>query len=435
MQTPLKSGTRLDAYEIRGVLGTGGFGVTYEAVEPELERRVAIKEYFPESLASRESNGTTVVADGDYESYTWGLTRFLDEARTLARFKNLHIVHVNRYLEANGTAYLVMDYEDGHPLSAVLKKRRVGERAVRKLMVPILKGLRAVHAQNFLHRDIKPGNIFLRRDGPPLLIDFGAARQALQQRAAAAMTVILTPGYAPLEQYGEGQEQQGPWTDLYALGATLFHCLTGRAPRDAAWRVQAAAHGAPDSIREALCPPTPLCSPEMVELLCWMLRPFAQDRPQSCDQVAAALYEMSRNPARATVGGSNPLTLTDVPTMHAPSIGQTTPPTAASVSSAAAPAPTTGTQTPLPPAQAPAHPPVQPVVAVPPAPQPAATAVSPSDVLAAEQALTDHLGPIAKVLVKKAANSVGSRAEFIGRLADEIDDSHARQEFISSLER
>jgi serine/threonine protein kinase len=142
----------------------------------------------------------------------------------------------------------------------VLKKRRVGERSVCKLMVPILKGLKAVHEQKFLRRDIKPGNIFIRREGPSLLIDLGAARPALQQKAASAMTVILTPGYAPLEQFGESEDQQGPWTDLYAFGATLFHCLTGRPPRDAAWRIQASAHVVPDPIREALNPSTPLCS-------------------------------------------------------------------------------------------------------------------------------------------------------------------------------
>jgi hypothetical protein len=153
-----------------------------------------------------------------------------------------------------------------------------------------------------------------------------------------------------------------------------------------------------------LCSPTPLCSPEMVELLCWMLRPFAKDRPQSCDQVAAALYQMSRTPARTTVGDTQVGKISSnaqAPTMHVPSTYQTAPP------GEVAPA------------------------------QPAATAavISDDDALVAEKALTEHMGPIAKVLVKKAANNAASKTDFIERLADDIDDPQARQEFISSLKR
>jgi len=244
------------------------------------------------------------------------------------------------------------------------------------------------------------------------------------------MTVILTPGYAPLEQYGESEDQQGPWTDLYAFGATLFHCLTGRPPRDAAWRIQASAHGVPDSIREALNPPTPLCSPEMVDLLCWMLMPLAKDRPQNCDQVAVRLYEMSKSPAGATIGGnmrSNPghaissATLSEVPRTeqahpesryYADGAGPATrfPTTSSNTDRASSGVPSTSSA-------------------------PSASSIAPADAAAVEHALTEHLGPIARVLVKKAIAKATSRQDFVDGLAAEIDDISDREHFLAALKK
>jgi serine/threonine protein kinase len=226
MSSPYKQalpvGTRLESYEIRAVLGVGGFGITYRAYDHQLECDRAVKEYLPAMFAVREPDGTTVTpkSGDDAESYEYGLRRFLDEARTLARFHEPNIVRVLRFIEAHHTAYFVMDYEEGEPLHVRLKREcRLGEADIRDIVVPILRSLRVVHAEKFLHRDIKPANIYLRRDGSPVLLDFGSARRALEEHGRS-LTGMVTPGYAPIEQY-LANERQGPWTELYALGSTL----------------------------------------------------------------------------------------------------------------------------------------------------------------------------------------------------------------------
>jgi predicted alpha/beta-hydrolase family hydrolase len=286
----LAIGSRLESYEIRDVLGVGGFGITYKGYDHSLHCDVAIKEYLPHGLALRTPDGTTVVpkSKNDEKYYEYGLKRFLDEARILAKFKERAIVRVSRFLEANGTAYLVMDYEDGESLAEYLNRSGVlNEGEIRAVLVPILEGLRAVHDKDVLHRDIKPGNIFLRRDGPPVLLDFGAARQALGEQTRT-MTGIVTPGYAPFEQYG-ALGRQGPWTDLYALGATLYHCATGRAPVEAPDRIAALQEGAPDPMKPAREAGAGRCAPELLAVIDWMLAPNARDRPQSADEALARL--------------------------------------------------------------------------------------------------------------------------------------------------
>src|SRR5712692_4493929 len=195
----LPVGSHIESYEIAGVLGIGGFGITYKGYDHSLHCDVAIKEYLPHGLAFRTGDGTTVIpkSDNDKKSYDYGLKRFLEEARILAKFKERSIVRVSRFLEINGTAYLIMDYEDGESLAEYLQKSGVlMEAEIRAIILPILEGLSAVHEKDFLHRDIKPGNIYLRKDGPPVLLDFGAARQALSERTQA-LTGMVTPGYAP----------------------------------------------------------------------------------------------------------------------------------------------------------------------------------------------------------------------------------------------
>ena len=198
-------GTFVDAFEVRGLLGSGSYGITYKAYDRDLQRKVAIKEYFPSGLAMRGSDATSIEPStrSETESFEFGLRRFIQEARTLAQFSEPNIVRVLRYLETNGTGYLVMGYEDGRSLAHVVRRlKQLDERQARALAVHILRGLRAVHRKDFLHRDIKPANILVRRDGPPVLLDFGAARLALEQQRTGALTVMLTPGYAPIEQYG-----------------------------------------------------------------------------------------------------------------------------------------------------------------------------------------------------------------------------------------
>lgn len=235
----LPPGFHLYEYRIQSILGHGGFGITYLAWDTHLEKEVAIKEYLPVEFAVRQGEATvTPRSTGDEEDYYWGLERFLKEAQTLAMFRHPSIVPIFRFFEANGTAYIVMEYVQGDSLSAVVKKQpsRITEGFVLGILVPLLDGLAEVHKTGFLHRDIKPGNIYLRDDGSPVLLDFGAARDAVG-RKSASLTAIVTPGYAPLEQY-YADGNQGPWTDIYALGAILYQMATGSLPPEAPARVR-----------------------------------------------------------------------------------------------------------------------------------------------------------------------------------------------------
>ncbi|OFX03626.1 MAG: hypothetical protein A3D94_20295 [Alphaproteobacteria bacterium RIFCSPHIGHO2_12_FULL_66_14] len=234
----LPLGTRLGDYRLDAIIGHGGFGITYRAFDTQLAKFVAIKEYFPVEFAMRRPDGEVAPRGSRFgDDFIWGRDRFLDEARALARFRHAHIVPVLRYFEANGTAYTVMEFEDGRSVAQLLRapNRRLQPDEVRRLAEGLLSGLRAVHAQGFLHRDIKPSNIIVRHDGVPVLIDFGAARQAMGGRTRT-LTSILTPQYAPIEQYAlDGK--QGPWTDIYSAAAVLHHAVAGSPPPEAASRV------------------------------------------------------------------------------------------------------------------------------------------------------------------------------------------------------
>ena len=224
----LPIGHQLDEYRIERVLGSGGFGIIYYAWERHLDRPVAVKEYLPNEFALR-TDGTTVRprSTSDAANYQWGLERFLDEARALARFKHPHINEVYRFFEDNGTAYMVLEYIEGETLSELLRRESGLEQAhLRRLLEELLSGLEEVHDAGFVHRDVKPGNIMLREDGTAVLLDFGAARQAVGQRSKS-ITSILTPGYAPIEQYAQKIDDVGPWSDLYALGMVSYRCISG----------------------------------------------------------------------------------------------------------------------------------------------------------------------------------------------------------------
>ena len=224
----LPSGFMLEEYQIERVLGSGGFGITYYAWDTHLNKAVAIKEYLPNEFAVRYEDTTVAPkSSSDAETYEWGLTRFLEEARILAGFDHPNINKVYRRLEAHGTAYMVLEYLPGESLSARLKRTgRLSPEEVWRLFNELLSGLSEVHRQDYVHRDIKPGNIMFREDGGAVLLDFGAARQAVGQRSKS-ITSILTPGYAPLEQYDQKAADVGPWSDFYALGVVAYRCVTG----------------------------------------------------------------------------------------------------------------------------------------------------------------------------------------------------------------
>ena len=225
-------------YRLESVLGAGGFGMTYLGWDTHLEKHVAIKEYLPGEIALRAVDGSVVPVNTEHEyNYKWGLDRFIQEARTLARFSHPNIVRVNRFLEANGTSYMVMDYEAGDSLADYLKRFPAPDEAMlENFLMPILDGLQAVHEAGFLHRDIKPPNIFIRKNGTPVLLDFGSARQAAGGMTKS-LTAIVSPGYAPLEQY-TADGNQGPWSDIYALAGVLYRATTGTSPPDAVKRMK-----------------------------------------------------------------------------------------------------------------------------------------------------------------------------------------------------
>ena len=269
----------LSDYKFEKVLGQGSFGITYLAIDTMLNRKVAIKEYFPREFAARDSTLTVKAAGNrdDRDNFVWGLKRFLDEARVLAIFDHPNIIQVRRFFEANGTAYLVMDYCDGTPLDELLKLKGVlSERELEALVGSLLNALEIIHKTNFLHRDIKPANIFIKNDGTPVLLDFGAARQELVSHSKS-VTAIATPGYAAFEQYSS-HGNQGPWTDIYGFGATLYRAVTGKKPEDATNRM----------LEDALVPTLKLChgkyKSNTLKAIDAAMAVKPQDRPQTISE-------------------------------------------------------------------------------------------------------------------------------------------------------
>ena len=235
----LPQGHRLQEYELVRVLGFGGFGMTYLGFDHNLDKAVAIKEYLPSDIAARTGDNSVVPQASQFQSdFEWGLDRFLDEARALARFDHRHVIKVYRFFEAHGTAYIVMEYAEGETLSAYLERKwTLKEAELKVILYSLLDGLEVVHGADFLHRDIKPGNIIIRdEDNSPVLLDFGSARQEIGARSRS-VTSIITPGYAPIEQYSS-RGDQGPWTDIYALGGVCYRALTGQVPDDATDRMR-----------------------------------------------------------------------------------------------------------------------------------------------------------------------------------------------------
>ncbi len=238
----LPDGTELAGeYKIERVLGAGGFGVTYLATEPALSRSVSIKEYFPSDFATRVDGMEAVPrSKASIDDYNWGLERFIEEAQTLARFDHPNIVRVYRIFRANNTAYMVLQFEEGQNLKAWLKGlgRAPRQKELDAIVAPLLDALEVVHKSDVLHRDIAPDNIIIRKSGVPVLIDFGAARGDIAAHSKTkTVSALVKPGYSPYEQYAETSRQQGPWTDIYALSATLYHAIAGKRPPDSPSRM------------------------------------------------------------------------------------------------------------------------------------------------------------------------------------------------------
>ena len=233
----LRKGTRLiGRYTIEGVLGQGGFGITYLGIDELHEKKVAIKEFFPQGIVTRNieyQDTVTVTFVGEKENYEKGKERFLKEARTMAKFsKDEGIVKALDFFEINNTAYIVMEYLEGITLKQYLREnQRIAPEDLIELLVPLIESLDEIHSQGMIHRDISPDNIMVLPDGRIKLMDFGAARD-YTEFGEKSLSIVLKPGYAPPEQY-QTHGVQGPWTDIYALCATMYKCITGENPPDA----------------------------------------------------------------------------------------------------------------------------------------------------------------------------------------------------------
>ncbi|BBF83705.1 serine/threonine protein kinase [Aquitalea magnusonii] len=283
--TALPVGYRLAEYTIVRQLSVGGFSVVYLALD-DADRKYAIKEYLPRNLAERNDEGmVTVPHELDRDAFNLGLKCFFEEGRILAEISHSNVVHVSNFFRANQTVYMVMEYADGRSLGRELEVAggRIEERRLRKWFAALLSGLREVHLHRLLHLDIKPANIYLRRGGHPLLLDFGAARQTLSRRDKHFAS-MYTPGFAAPEQY-EKDQALGPWTDIYAIGACLYVCMGGKTPQVAHERMS----------NDKLAPASKLFrhyySRELLELTdqCLMLAPDA--RPPSVMTIQKRLLE------------------------------------------------------------------------------------------------------------------------------------------------
>ncbi len=280
MQThhpPLPPGFRLEGYRIERQLSQGGFSIVYLALDAA-GHHVAIKEYLPAGYALRAADGANVAVDpGHQGAFASGLRNFFEEGRILAGIDHPNVVHVKNFFRANGTAYLVMRYERGSTLKEHVRRLTadgtpVGEEFLRNVFVRVLSGLREVHAHKLLHLDIKPANIYVRSDGHPVLLDFGAARLGLGP--GAGTHAVLTPGFAAPEQQGSN-EPLGPWTDIYSVGASLYDCLAGEAPQPADQRL---VH---DTFEPAVRRWGRRYSLQLLELIDWCLKLPVEQRPQS----------------------------------------------------------------------------------------------------------------------------------------------------------
>ena len=278
----LKPGARVGEYEIVGLLGAGGFGITYKAEQTRIHKDFAVKEYFPEFLSVRGSNGHSVIPREPKAKYDYqlGLQRFISEARTLHYLRHPNVVSVVDCLEADNTAYMVMEFEEGESLGAILGLNgTLDENETSSMLYPLLDGLEMVHEAQFLHRDIKPGNIYIRANGSPLLLDFGGARQVLGGRRQV-FSSIVSAGFAPIEQY-ETSGRLGEWTDIYGLGAVLYKCATGSPPVAAPERQFAVSNDHADPFIPSSQLSTEYYSPKLLRGIDYALQLEIEQRPHN----------------------------------------------------------------------------------------------------------------------------------------------------------
>lgn len=283
----LPKGTRIDGYTIENVIGGGGFSVVYQAFDTD-GHKVVIKEYMPNKLAMRSPQLEVVaINENNVERFAHGRRLFFQEASTLTNLKHDNIVNVINFFRANGTVYMVMDYEDGHNLQAYIQRHRgkLSEVFIMTVFPALLSGLSEIHHHGLLHLDVKPGNIHLRHGANPLLLDFGAVHEMMHTRQFQPNQVV-TPGFSPIEQLDPGG-YVGPWTDIYALGATIRTCMAGAPPPSSTKRRER------DTMRPATSAFKKRYSAELLETVDWAMEVDPLLRPQSAEQVMEALNQVA----------------------------------------------------------------------------------------------------------------------------------------------
>jgi eukaryotic-like serine/threonine-protein kinase len=287
---PLPDGLEIAGYRIVKKIASGGFSIVYLAYDED-GNAVAIKEYLPSSLALRQAGELVPVISADnLPVFRIGLKCFFEEGRALARISHPNVVSVLNFFRANDTVYMVMAYESGRSLQDHILRRRdkgerplVSERFIRKMFNQVMNGLREVHANKLLHLDLKPANIYLRMDGTPILLDFGAARQTLKADLPK-LYPMYTPGFAPPELYVKNGNL-GPWTDIYSIGASIFACMVGAPPQPADQRKTN------DKMEDHFRKLESMYSRELIEVIRWSLRIDPLERPQSVFAMQKALRE------------------------------------------------------------------------------------------------------------------------------------------------
>jgi serine/threonine protein kinase len=275
--------TILQHYRIEKILSSGGFSIVYLAVDQTTKLYVVIKEYLPSKIAGRDANGQVcVLRPEDTERFNEGRKLFIHEANALRRFDHPTIVRVTNFFEANNTLYMVMDFKPGENLQSYIRKRHgnLSETFLLTIFPPLLDGLRMVHAASMLHLDIKPGNIHIQPGGDPILLDFGGVHRMKMSRQFQPRSVI-TEGFSPVEQY-ERNGYIGPWTDLYAIGATIRACIEGTSPPNAQKRREK------DTLKPAVAAFKRKYSHAFLTAIDWAMEIDPELRPQSVDDLLAA---------------------------------------------------------------------------------------------------------------------------------------------------
>ncbi|SDH57535.1 protein kinase [Nitrosomonas sp. Nm132] len=286
----LPKGTQLGVYEIKDTLKIGAFDITYHAWNHHLKERVDIQEYFPHDLAMRVNDGPGVEPKSldDKENFEYGLKAFLDQAERLTQIEHPNIAVAENVLQLNGTAYLIMARQEGVSLSKVIQPpASLAETELKFILVSVLNALQKIHEYKIVHGGIQPAAIFLSKNGEPLLTHFAAARLAIAARTSQ-LADELAAGYAPVEQY-EQANQSSPATDFYALGATMYYCMTHRQPDTAQSRIMALSSGEPDPMTLPTDSAGTPYTAEWLQAINWMLRPDYNDRPQSAAEILALL--------------------------------------------------------------------------------------------------------------------------------------------------